>query len=63
MIELVDVYRRNTIKDQPLYKGIKLPKQYGSNPNSHSVLTEWGWIEECVICGKESGDCDHTICE
>lgn len=41
--------------------GIKFPRQHPFYVNSRDVLVDGEWIEECVVCGCEAGDCEHTV--
>jgi hypothetical protein len=42
---------------------ITLPRQQPTYPNSRDVQQDGVWLQECLTCGKESGDCSHTVLE
>jgi hypothetical protein len=40
---------------------IVLPVQQPAWPNTHDVNYDGVWVQECITCRKEGGDCEHTM--
>lgn len=42
---------------------IVLPYQRPTYPNTRDVFEDGVWLQQCITCGKEGGDCDHSMPE
>lgn len=42
-------------------KQITLPTQQENYPNTNDIFIDGVWIQACITCGKEGGDCEHTM--
>lgn len=40
---------------------ISLPVQKRTYPNTNDICIDGVWLQACITCGREGGDCEHTV--